>query len=156
MMGSSNLQQQVLDGIYWVQPPQVVPLDQQTFLTKSQFVQQPAATAGAPGQQAQDAVTMATAMWKMMSSVLQQQQRMVYPSYGPGTPGTGPYQTAGTHVSTPRCPGVVGTPRFLTPTQVHNTPHTARDASGSCDFSVFGTDDNSRNYCKCFATAHWT
>ena len=95
-MGSSNLQQEVLDGIYWVQPPLFVPLDQQMFLPRSQFVQQPAAVLGAPGQQAQDAVTMVTAMWKMMSSMLQQEQRRVYPGYGPGTPGTDPYQTAGT------------------------------------------------------------
>ena len=68
-------------------------------------------------QQAQDAVTMVTAMWKMMSSMLQQEQRRVYPGYGPGTPGTDLYQTAGTPEVLPdRCLRAVGTPRFPTPT----------------------------------------
>ena len=133
MEGSSNLLQQAQDGIFWIQLPQFVPSDQQMFLPGSQFVQQPAATADAPGQQAQDAVTMAMAMWKMMNSVLQQKQHMAYPGYGPQTPRTGLYQTAGTPVGTPRCPGLVGTPRFPAPTQVHNTlPGTDHDSGSYC------------------------
>ena len=66
-----------------------MPLAQQRVSPGSQFVHQPAATAGAPGQQAQDAVTMAKAMRKMMSSVLQQQQHMAFPGYGHGTPRMG-------------------------------------------------------------------
>ena len=61
-MGTSNMQQQTQD-VYWIQPPQFNPLDQHMFLGL-QFVQQPTATAGAPSQQAQAAVTMASAMWK--------------------------------------------------------------------------------------------
>ena len=36
----------------WIQPPQYVPLEQQMWCPGPQFVQQPTATAGAPGQQA--------------------------------------------------------------------------------------------------------
>ena len=84
-----------------------------------QFVQQPTATAGAPSQQAQNAVIVASAMWLMMNTVLQQQQRMVYPGYGPGTPRTPLNQNAGTPIGTPRCLGGMATPRFSAPTPVH-------------------------------------
>ena len=56
-MGTSNLQQQVQD-VYWIQPPQFGPLDQQILLPWPQFEQQSIATAGALSQQAQDALTM--------------------------------------------------------------------------------------------------
>ena len=38
--------------VYWIQPTQLVPLDQQMLVPGPQFVQLPTATAGAPGQQA--------------------------------------------------------------------------------------------------------
>ena len=49
-MGTSNMQQQAQD-VYLIQPPQFGPLDQQILFPAPQFVQQPTATAGAPGQQ---------------------------------------------------------------------------------------------------------
>ena len=57
-MGTSNMQQQVQD-IYWIQPPQFGPLEQQMLFPGPQFEQQSTATAGALSQQAQDALTMA-------------------------------------------------------------------------------------------------
>ena len=57
-MGTSNMQQQVQD-VYWIQPPQFGPLDQQMLFPGPQFEQQSTATAGALSQQAQDALTMA-------------------------------------------------------------------------------------------------
>ena len=57
----------------WIQLPQLGPLDLQMLIPGPQFVQQPTATAGALSQQGQDAVTMASAMWSMMNTVLQQQ-----------------------------------------------------------------------------------
>ena len=72
------MQQQAQD-VYLIQPPQFGPLDQQILFPGLQFVQQPTATAGAPGQQAQDAATMASAMWRMMNSILQE-QHMVIPA----------------------------------------------------------------------------
>ena len=116
-MGTCNMQQQVQD-VYWIQPPQFSPLDQQMLFPSRQFVQQPTATAGAPSQQARDAVTMSSAMWKMMNTVLQQQQHMVYPGYRPGTPRTPLHQNAGT----PRCPGGMATHRFSAPTPFHTMP----------------------------------
>ena len=116
-MGTSIMQQQAQD-VYWIQPPQFGPLDQQMLFPGLQFVQQPTATAGALSQQAQNAVTMASAMWMMMNTVLQQHQRMVYPGYGPGTHRTPLHQNAGT----PRCPGGMATPRFSAPASVHTMP----------------------------------
>ena len=120
-MGTCNMQQQVQD-VYWIQPPQFSPLDQQMLFPSRQFVQQPTATAGAPSQQARDAVTMSSAMWKMMNTVLQQQQHMVYPGYRPGTPRTPLHQNAGTPIGTPRCPGGMATHRFSAPTPFHTMP----------------------------------
>ena len=77
-----------------------------------QFVQQPSATADAQGQQAQDAVTINLAMWRIMSTMLQQQQHVTFPGYGPGTLRTPLQQNAGTSLGMPRCPGVMATPRF--------------------------------------------
>ena len=87
-----------------------------------QVVQQPAATTGAPSQQAQDAVTMAMTMWRMMNTVLQQQQCMAYPGCGPGMPRTPLHQNAGTPVGMPRSPDGMATPRFPAPIPVHNMP----------------------------------
>ena len=56
-MGTSNMQQQVQD-VYWIQPPQFGPLDQQILLPRPQFELQSTTTAGALSQQAQDALTM--------------------------------------------------------------------------------------------------
>ena len=84
-MGTSDMQQQE-QGFYWIQPPQFGPLDQPMLFPRPQFVQQLAATTGALSQQVQVAVIMASATWRMVNTVLQQ-QRMVYPGYGPGTPG---------------------------------------------------------------------
>ena len=86
------------------------------------FVYQPATVAAAPGQQAQDAVTMATAMWQVITSMVQQQQRMAFHGMGPGMPRTGFQQATGTPVGNSRLPQVAGTPRFPSPRQVHNTP----------------------------------
>ena len=55
-LGTSNMQQKGQD-VYWIQPPQFAPLDQQMFLGLL-FVQQPTAAAGAASQQAQDTVFM--------------------------------------------------------------------------------------------------
>ena len=134
-MGTNKMLQQAQD-IYWFQPQQFIPLDQQVLFPGPQVVQRPAATAGAPGQQAQDAVTMATAMWRMMSSVLQQQQRMVYSGYGPGTPRTPLHQNAGTPVGMSRCPGGMATPRFSAPTPVHTTPPGMPLVAASMAFSA--------------------
>ena len=69
-MGTSNMQQQAQD-VCWIQPLHFGPLDQQMLFARPQFVQQPTATADALSQQAQDAVTMASAMWMMMNTILQ-------------------------------------------------------------------------------------
>ena len=61
-------------------------------------------------------------MWRMMNTVLQQQQHMVYPGFGPGTPRTPLYQNAGTPVGTSRCPCGMTRPRFSAPTPVPTTP----------------------------------
>ena len=58
----------------------------------------------------------------MMNTVLQQQRRMVYPGYGPGTHRTLLHQNAGTPVGTSRYPGGMATPRFLALTPVHTMP----------------------------------
>ena len=78
-------------------------------------------TAVAPGQQAQDTVTMATAMWQMMSSMFQQQQHGAFQGMSSGTAWTAFPQAVGTPVGYPIFPGIVGTPRFPAPAQVHNT-----------------------------------
>ena len=42
-MGTNNMQQQA-QNVYWIQPPQFGPLDQQMLFPGLQFVQQPTAT----------------------------------------------------------------------------------------------------------------
>ena len=99
-----------------VQPPQFVLLDQQAFGTGSPWFTQPAAMASAPGQQAEDAVTMATVMWRMMNSMMFQ-QRQGFPTHGTGTP-----QTPGTPVGIHRFPGTRTTPKFPPSSQVYHPP----------------------------------
>ena len=93
-----------------------VPSDPQAYGSWVLWVSASAAVAGAPGQQAQDAVTMASAMWRMISSDFQQQQCQVCLAFAPGTP-----QIRGTPVRNPSYPGFMATPlRFpaLAPVQV--------------------------------------
>ena len=71
---------------------------------------------------AQDAVTMALDMWRMIRVVLQQQQCMVFIGYIPRTPWTPLHRNAGTPVGTPRCPGGMAMPRFPAPIPVQTTP----------------------------------
>ena len=124
---SSGLPQMWADSIYAMQPPQFVPMGQQVFATapvqaSQPFVQQPAESASARGQQAQDAVMMASAMWQMMSSMAQQQQRMGSVPRGPGTPRMGCPAAAVTPVLRPRIPRINATPRSPAPSQITNVP----------------------------------
>ena len=64
--------QQWPDDVCFVQPSQFVTIDQHILGPVAQsFVHESAMAATAPGQQAQDVVTMATALWQMMSSMVQ-------------------------------------------------------------------------------------
>ena len=110
-----------------VQPPEFVSLDPQAYgswvpWVSAPGVSAPAVVAGTPGQQAQDAVTMALAMWRMISSDFQQQQCQVCPAFTPSTP-----QIRGTPVKNPSYPGFIATPlRFpaLAPVQVQQVNST--------------------------------
>ena len=124
---SPGLPQMWADDLYVMQPLQFVPMGQQVYATapvqaSQPFVQQPAASASAPGQQAQDAVMMASAMWQMILSMVQQQQRMGSVPGGPGTPRMGCPPAAVTPVLPPRIPGINAMPRFPAPSQMTNVP----------------------------------
>ena len=82
-----DINHQFLDNYCMVQPPQYVDLNQQAFGPVPVWNPIPAA---AVGVQAQDAINMASAMWRMMSSVWQQQRPAfrAFPPVIPQTPGT--------------------------------------------------------------------
>ena len=111
-----------LGNFYVMQPPQFVPMVMAPVQASQPLFQQPAASALTPGQQAQDAVMMASAMWQMMSSMVQQQQRIGSVPGGPGTPRMGCPPAAVTPVLPPRIAGINATPRFPAPSQMTNVP----------------------------------
>ena len=85
------------------------------LFSRPQFVQQPTATVGALGQQAQDAATMASAMWRMIEyrSTTTATYGLIYPGYGPEMPKTPLHRNAGTPVGLRRCLGGMATQHLI-------------------------------------------
>ena len=116
-----------------------MPLDQQIWCPGPQFVQQPTANAGALGQQSQDAITMASALWRMMSIMLQQQQRMTFPRWTWKTKDTSSAECRHTrrHAQMSGCDGY--TEDSSTDSSID---HSCKDAFGSCSHSVTYRNDS--------------
>ena len=99
------------DNLFWVQPLQFVSMDRTVFGTGTLWVAL-AAAAGAPGQQVQDPIYMAWAMWQMMGQIFVQHHQSIQ-SYPTGTPKR-----------TPRCLGTPsGPPMCPAPVTVQRPPH---------------------------------